>query len=221
MLAVIGQLLPLALAVALSTVPITAVLTILLSPQSRAGLPYMLGFVIGNIIVTTAFSFGLRAVPARASVGAQVGLAVFEVVLGLAIIAYAIVIFARRHLATPTDEMPRWLRAVGKLRPWPAAGLGLLLTVRPKSLLLTAAAGVVIGPASLTATEFVIAILIFVILGTPTVTVPVILALARPTSARRPLRAAERWIARNSRTVTVLVALVIGTVLFGNGLTRF
>jgi Sap, sulfolipid-1-addressing protein len=221
MLAVIGQLLPLALAVALSTVPITAVLTILLSPQSRAGLPYMLAFVIGNIIVTAAFSLGLRAVPVRAAVGAQVGLAVFEVILGAAIIAYAIVIFARRHLSTRSEEIPRWLRAVGKLRAWPAAGLGLLLTVRPKSLLLTAAAGVAIGPAQLSASEFVIAVLVFVILGTSTVTVPVILALARPTSARRPLRAAERWIAHNSRTVTVLVALVIGTVLVGNGLTRF
>jgi hypothetical protein len=221
MLAVIGQLLPIALAVALSTVPITAVITILLSQQSRAALPFMLCFFAGTFVVTSLFSLGLRAVPLRTTRGAEVWFAVFEVIIGLAIVTYAIVIFARRHLSTAPEEMPRWLRAVGKLRPWQAAGLGLILSVRPKSLLLTAAAGLVIGPARLSTSEFVVAILVFVILGTSTVTVPVILALARPAAARRPLRAAERWITRNSRTVTVIVALVIGKVLVGNGLTRF
>ncbi|HEY2643553.1 MAG TPA: GAP family protein [Galbitalea sp.] len=221
MLAVIGQLLPIALAVALSTVPITAVITILLSQQSRAALPFMLCFVAGTLIVTGLFSLGLRAVPLRTTRGAEVWFAVFEVIIGVAIVTYAIVLFARRHLSTAPEEMPRWLRAVGKLRPWQAAGLGLVLSVRPKSLLLTAAAGLVIGPARLSTSDFVIAIVVFVILGTSTVTVPVVLALARPTAARRPLRAAERWITRNSRTVTVIVALVIGTVLVGNGLTRF
>ena len=221
MLAVIGQLLPLALAVALSTVPITAVITILLSQQSRAALPFMLCFFVGTLLVTALFSLGLRAAPLRTTRGAEDWFAAIEVIIGAAIVTYAIVIFARRHLSVAPEEMPRWLRAVGKLRPWQAAGLGLILSVRPKSLLLTAAAGLVIGPARLSTTEFVVAILVFVILGTSTVTVPVILALARPTAARRPLQAAERWITHNSRTVTVIVALVIGTVLVGNGLTRF
>jgi threonine/homoserine/homoserine lactone efflux protein len=221
MLAVIGQLLPLALAVALSTVPITAVLTILLSPGSRAGLPFMLGFLVGNIIVTTAFSLGLRAVPRPASKNTQVEFAIFELVLGAALIAYAVVVFARRRTSGPRDELPRWLRAVGNIRPGPAAGLGVLLTIRPKSLLLGAAAGLAIGPAHLSPGEFVVCIIVFIVIGTCTVTVPVIITLSRPATARRPLRAAERWIAHNSRTVTILVALVIGTVLIGNGLTRF
>jgi hypothetical protein len=64
-------------------------------------------------------------------------------------------------------------------------------------------------------------LLVFVAVAGSTVSVPIVLTLASPASMRRPLEATEQWILRNGRTVTVLVAMIIGTVILGHGMTRF
>ncbi len=220
MLAVIGQLLPITLAVALSTVPITAVLTILLSPGSGAALPFAIGLVLGILLVTGALALGLRSVPANGSRTATVGFAIAELAVGAALVVYACILFARRRRVKPIDELPGWLRAVGRIRPLPAFGLGVLLAIRPKSLLLSATAGLIIGPAELGVTGFVLILVGYAVLGGSTVALPAILTLARPEKMRGPLGAAEHWSARNSRTVTTLVSLVIGTAVFGAGLAN-
>lgn len=217
---VVGQLLPIALAIALSTVPLTAVLTILLSPRPAVALPFLIGLLLGMLIVTGAFALGLRAAPLAAGSAQQAALAIGEIVLGSALVVYGIVLFARRRKVPPIEDLPRWLKAVGRIRAAPAFGLGLILTVRPKALLLSAAAGIVIGSASFSPTEFVVVLLLFVVVGGSTVAVPVIFTLARPKEARRPLGAAERWIAENSRTMTTLIAVIVGVVVLGVGLTN-
>jgi hypothetical protein len=220
MLAVIGQLLPLALAVALSTVPIAAVLTILLSPRKNAAIPFLIGVLLGMFLVTGAFALGLRFVPDVSVSGKGLGLAIAEMVVGAALIAYAVVLFVRRKRTVQSEELPRWLKIVGNIRAAPALGLGLVLAVRPKALLLSAAAGIVLGPAHLSVTAFVVVLVLFVAVGGSTVLVPVVFALARPEQAERPLAAAVHWITRNSRIVAILVVLIIGTVILGAGLAN-
>jgi hypothetical protein len=249
MLSVVGQILPLALAVALSSVPITATLTILLSPAgSGSALAFMIGWLVGLFGVVAIFAFALRAVPPPDEApSAQPAIGIAEIVIGVGLVGYAVVRFIQRRPARlaqlaasegsdagtpealdpgvpdpdlPDPELPRWLRAVGTLKPWPALGLGIILNLRPKALLLAIAAGLIIGPSGLGAGETTIVLLIFLVLGGSTVAVPVILSLARPALMQRPLRAAESWIVRNSGTVTLIVMLIVGTVVLGDGLTR-
>jgi hypothetical protein len=235
MLGVVGQLLPLALAVALSSVPITATLTILLSPAgSGSALAFMIGWLLGMFGVLALFAFALRAVPPPDEAPqAQPAVGVAEIVVGIGLLTYVVVLFVRRRPArlaavesaeldaVPADpELPRWLRAVGTLKPWPALGLGIVLNLRPKALLLAIAVGLIVGPSGLGVAQTTIVLLIFIVLGGSSVGVPVVLSLARPRLMQRPLRAAERWIVRNSSTVTLIVVLLVGTVILGDGLTR-
>ena len=54
--AVIGELLPLALGVAISPIPIIAVILMLFSPHPRAtGLGFLLGWLVGIVAVTVVF----------------------------------------------------------------------------------------------------------------------------------------------------------------------
>jgi hypothetical protein len=112
------------------------------------------------------------------------------------------------------------LRAVGTIRPVAALGLAIALTLRPKALLVSTAAALIIGTSRLTVPETVIVLAVFVAVGGSSVAVPIILALGNPTMMRRPLEASRNWIIRNSRTVTLVVVFLIGTFVLGDGMTR-
>jgi hypothetical protein len=221
MLGVIGELLPIALAVALSSVPIMATVTILLSPTgARPALAFLISWVAGMFLVAGVFSLFLQTAPLGPTTASQPTIGVAEMVVGVALSGYGLWMLLRRRPTTPSSELPRWLRAVGTVRPSAAAGLALVLNVRPKALLLAAATGLFIGPAHLNPPDATICLALYTVIGASTVGVPVILALTHPGTIERPLRAAKAWIARNSRSVTLVVVIVVGVVVFGNGLAR-
>ena len=221
MIGVIGQLLPLMVAAALSTVPIMVTITILLAPRSTvSAILFVIGLLSGSFFVTGLLAYGVQSLPTFSMFGSGPTVAMVATVIGLAFIASGIVLLVRRGRDSRTG-MPRWLRAVGTIRPITALALGLVLNIRPKALLLSTAAGLIIGTARLTNAEIVAALAIFAIAGGSTVAVPVIVALARPEATRPRLQNAERWIVRHARTVTAVVLLLIGAIILGDGLSRF
>jgi hypothetical protein len=222
MLGVIGQLLPLAVAVALSSVPILAVLVILLG-ASRFAVPtlFVVGYVVGLLVMTTLFALGSRAIPAPTSAAAQPIIGTLEIVIGSALATYATILGIRHRRTPPRDQPPGWMLALGRLRPLPALGLGLALNVRPKSILLAVGAGLVIGSAKLTPSSYAIVLAVYIVIGASSVGGPACFAILRPTKAHRPLVSAERWLLRNRGTVATIVGIVVGIVIVGNGMTRF
>ena len=222
MLSVIGQLLPLAVAVALSSVPILAVLVLLLgAARPRVPTLFVVGYVAGLVTITSLFAIFLHAIPANTSVGPEPFVGVLEILVGVALLVYAVIELRRHPQAAERETLPRWMVALGRMRSLPALGLGFALNIRPKSILLAIAAGLVIGPAKLPVSEDVIVIAIYVLIGGSSVGGPALFALIRPDKARPALAATERWLLRNDTTVAIIVATVIGTVIIGNGISRF
>jgi Sap, sulfolipid-1-addressing protein len=220
MVNVLGQLLPLMVAVALSSVPILVVVTILLAPEAhRSALLFLIGWLVGMFAVTGLLALGVQAVPRAAAPRNQDTVGAIEIVLGLALMGYAVVLLLRGRRSPARTELPRPLRSVGAIKPVAALGLALLLNVRPKALLLATSAGLILGTSRLTTSETVIALVVFVAVGGSTVSVPVVLTLARPDRMRRPLQGTHAWLVRNSRTVTVLVLFVVGSFVLGQGMT--
>ncbi|KFF60331.1 hypothetical protein JF66_05160 [Cryobacterium sp. MLB-32] len=95
------------------------------------------------------------------------------------------------------------------------------LNVRPKALLLSAAAGLSLRVVSLPPESTLIVLGVFAVLASVTVSAPIVLTMASPEKSGKWLHASEDWINRNSRTVTNLILIVIGVVIFGNGLRLF
>src|SRR6187431_1262443 len=110
----IGHLLPFAVALALSAVPILATLFILLSPN-RSRSPRRPDTVIGAL----------------------------EIIIGAALIVLAIFSFRRARKRSNTP-IPNWLKSSGSLGPWSSLGLALVLNIRPKALLIAVAAGLTV-----------------------------------------------------------------------------
>jgi hypothetical protein len=221
-LTVIGQLLPLAVAAALSSVPMMAILTILLGKRRRgSALLLMLGYVVGMLAVTGALAAGLSTTAPAHREGPQPAIAIASLVVGAASIAYAVVLIRQKPRVSTTTRPSRGARLVGRVNAPAAFGIGFVLDLRPKALLVSAAAGLLLASGHLTVAGFTVSLLVFVVLGSSTVTAPVVFALLRPETARRPLAATRAWLVRNSRTVTIAVMIVIGTVVIGSGLTKF
>jgi hypothetical protein len=94
------------------------------------------------------------------------------------------------------------------------------LNLRPKALLLAIAAALNVRAATLTAGETATLVVVYTAISASTVVGPIVFSIASPERAGSWLLASRSWIEQNTRTVTVLILLVIGVVIVGDGLTR-
>lgn len=222
---VLGVLLPLSIGVAFSSVPIMAMIVILLSPRGRAsGFAYLVGYAFGLALVTVGFTAGIRALPDGDDPPSVFWIGIAEIVLGAAFVVFAFLSFAhvrRRMRATGlSPSAPAWLRRAGELGPAPAFAVGLALNLRPKALVIATAAALALNSGDLNPVTWLIDTAIYLAIGLSTVAAPVIVVLRSGERARAALERARDWLERNSYIVTSIVVFMVGVVLIGDGLTR-
>lgn len=216
----LGQLLPLAVAAAISTVPIMVTILILLSSRGRkVAIPFLVGWVAGMAGVVVLAALGASALPLAPVRAAQTAIGITEIIVGVGVLVVAAVAW-RRAARGPVDTPNRWLGTVERLGPVTAAGLGVALNLRPKGLLLAAAAGLSIAGARLTASEAVLVAAVYLVLSTCSVTAPIVVTLASPATMQPRLVSTRDWLGRNGGHITVLVLLLVGVVVLGAGLGR-
>jgi len=217
----IGHLLPIALAVAISTVPIMATILVLLSPRrGRSALPFLLGWVLGIAIVVSLCTAFAQLIPtSRSPRRPETTIGIAEMLVGVALVVIAIIAW-RRARRNPSTAMPKWLNAVGSLGPWSSFGLAFALNVRPKGVLLAVAAGLSLRADGLSLGESMVAIAIYTLIGCSTVAVPIIVTLAAPERMEPRLVSAKEWITRNNGIITAIILVMVGVVIFGTGLGR-
>ncbi|HEY5848978.1 MAG TPA: GAP family protein [Microlunatus sp.] len=220
MLSVLGHLLPIAVAAALSSIPITATIGILLSPnRERSALPFLIGWVLGMAVVVTAGVLSARILPIGPSRAPNVAIGIAEIVVGVLILLLAAYTW---HRAAPDQprEASSWLDRVGSMGPLGSFGSGLALNLRPKGLLLGAAAGLAVAGGSLRPAGVVAALALYLVVATSTVAGPIIATLVAPDRMRPRLTTASDWLVRNRRVVTVIVMIFAGVVIVGAGILR-
>lgn len=217
---VLGILLPLSLGVALSSVPLTGIVLLLLAPRARqTGPAFLAGWVLGLSIVTLAFVYGIGAIPTGPGLPSQTVVGAIELILGLGLFAFGIVVIARG----PREKRPAppWTKRISTIGPWPAFGIGLLLNVRPKAIALAIAAGLAVNSVRLSPTEQAVVLGVYIVLGSSSIAAPVIMQLVAPDGTAARLRNARSWLSRNSRAITIVVSLMLGLLLIGDALGRF
>eukprot|EP01133_Synstelium_polycarpum_P025059 gene25059-30078_t len=165
---VVGELLPLAVGVAVS--PVAVIATILMLLSKRAGSTsagFAVGWLLGIFIATVLF-----------------------VILSSAV--------------STSDDGPSatWMQAVDEMTAVKGLGLGFALAaINPKNLLMCIAAGVSIGSASLATSGAITSILVFTVIASSTVAIPVIGYLVAADRLRKPLANLKVWLEDNNTTV--------------------
>jgi len=216
----IGSILPQAIGVAISPVPVIAVILMLFSQRARGnGLAFLVGWVlalaaVGSVVLVLA---GLGKVSTG---GTPSTLAyVLKLLLGLLFLVLAVRQWRGRPKEGEEPHMPRWMAAIDKITAGKAFGLAALMAgVNPKNLTLTLAAALSIAQAGLSGAAPWIALVVFVILASLTVAGPVLYYLFAGQAAEKLLTTWKAWLVANNATVMFILFLVFGVALIGQGL---
>jgi threonine/homoserine/homoserine lactone efflux protein len=215
---IIATVLPLALVVGLSPLPIMPALLLLLTARPRANsLAYLGAWVLAlTALVGAVVAAGSAADPDRAT---DAGVAWIQVITGAAFLILAGAKWLRRPRAGQPKEPPKWLAALDSYSPGQSARLGALLAAaNPKNLAMSLAAGAEIALLAPTPGSTAAGIALFVAVGSLGVGVPVLTYAAVGQRAAPALERGKRWLERNSTALAVGVLLVLGAVMVVRGL---
>jgi threonine/homoserine/homoserine lactone efflux protein len=220
---VIGDILPLALGVAISPIPIIAAILMLLSPRAKVtSTGFLLGWVAGIVVATTVFTLLSSVIPEDDSTTGRPIVGVIQLALGVLLLLLATKNWRSRPAPGEEAALPAWMNAIDSFTFGKALGLGFLLSgVNPKNLLLAAAAGVVIGDAALPAGEAALAIAVFTVVAASTVLIPVVAYLLASRALKGPLEATRVWLQHENAVIMSVLLLVLGVVLIGKGIGSF
>jgi Sap, sulfolipid-1-addressing protein len=214
----IGDLLPSAVGVAVSPVPIIAVILMLGTPNAgRTGPAFAAGWVAGLVVVSAIVLFVADGASDPDSAASD-GVNWLQVLLGLLFLAMAARQWRSRPRSGEEAEMPKWMAAIDTFTPARCLALGAALSgVNPKNLALTAASAASIAQAGLSGGDAALATAVFVVIGSLTVAGPVLFYLAASERAAGPLATVKEFLAAHNTAIMLVVLLVLGFKLLGQG----
>jgi threonine/homoserine/homoserine lactone efflux protein len=216
----IGQILPLAVGVALSPLPIIAVVLILVSPRGRTNGPaYVIGCLAGLAVVGAVVL--LLAGPANASDDGEPATWVdlVKLVLGALLLLLAVQQWRGRPREGEEASTPKWMDAIESFTPARAAGAGAVLAgANPKNLLLAVGAAAAIAQTGIPGGEQALAYAVFAVIGIVGVAAPVGMSFAMGDRARPLLDRLKHWMAVYGAVIMAVLCLVIGAKLVGDAI---
>lgn len=219
----IGNLLPLALGIAISPMPTVAAILMLLSPKARTtSLAFLAGWLVGVVITLIVFTLLSSILPRSDPNQTRPIAGIIKIVLGALLLLLAFRRFRSRPDLEEEPPMPKWMSAITTMTALRGLILGLgLSALNPKNLLLGVAAGTLLGTVTLPVGQDVVAIVVFTVIASSTVGVPIVGYLVAPRAMAGPLGNLREWLLRNNATVMAVVLLVLGVVVIGKGIGSF
>jgi threonine/homoserine/homoserine lactone efflux protein len=219
---VIGEILPLAVGIAISPIPIIAAILMLLSPRAKGtSVGFMIGWLAGIVVAIVLSSLLSSVIPPATGAGSPIA-GVIKIILGGLLLVLAIKQWRKRPAKGNQASLPKWMSAVDSMSAVKALWLGFLLAAaNPKNLLLAIAAGVIVGGAGLTVGQLAVVIIIFVLLAASTVLVPVFGYLIASARLAGPLDKLRQWLVDNNAVIMAVLLLVLGVALIGKGFADF
>lgn len=217
---VLWYVVPLAIAMAFSILPILAAVLLLLSPRPvPVSVSYLTGWAIGVLVLVTLFTSVASLVPAGLSDRMPPWAHGVEIALGAILALWGLVSLLRGRGGTPA-KAPSWTSMLRGIGPRRAFGFGLAMNLRPKNLTLVLAAGLAIGTAGLHVLDAGVAIVVFTVVGISTVAALVLVYLFGDSRVRPLLERLSGWLVTHASTVLWMSMLVVGALLVGLGIAH-
>jgi hypothetical protein len=216
----ISEVLPFAIGIAISPLPIIAVILMLFSDRARVNGPaFLLGWVGGLAVVGTVVYFVADAANASTDASTSDTVSWGKVLLGVFLLSLARRNWAKRPAAGEQAELPKWMATVESMAPGKAFGLAALLSVvNPKNLVLVLGAAAGLGQLGLSTGDAIVALAVFVVVSSSAIAFAVGYNAFGGASARKTLNDLKAWMIEHNAAVMAVLFLVFGVVLISKGL---
>lgn len=216
----IGSILPLAIGVDISVLSIIAIILMLITPRARSNGPaFVAGWILGLVVVGGLVLVLANVAGVGSSSGSSTAASAIKLTLGMLLLLLAVRQWRSRPGPGEQAPTPKWMAAVDSFTPVKSLGLGAAMSgVNPKNLVLSAAAAMSIAQTGLPVGQQIVVLAVFVVVGTVTVAAPLVVYLALGRKADSILDGWREWLAANNAAIMLVVFLVFGFVLIGQGI---
>jgi len=214
----VAEVAALGLAVAFtSPVSVVTVIVLLSMPSGRRrAFAFVIGWLIAIAAIAAITIFVLHgqdfssknSTPSRAA-------SALEILLGFLLLIWAVVAYRRRKPSKKGVSEPKWLSRVEGTHWLLAVAVGAIML----SYALSLAAASEILKANVSTLDDVAAIVVFSLTSIVTVAAPIVVAVAAPERSAQRLAAWKAWLLGNSRTVVLVVLMVVAVLLIVRGIS--
>ncbi len=217
----IGQVLALGIGVALSPVPIIAVVLMLATPKGRVNGPsFLAGWVVGIAVLGTIVLLVASGASASKHGTPATWASILKIVLGLLLVLLAVKQWRGRPRGDASPELPKWMKTVDTFTPGRSVAMGVALSsVNPKNLLLVVAAATAIAQTGASTGDQAVALIVFIVIATLGVGAPVAIYYLMGDRATKILGDLHDWMARENATIMAVICLIIGAKLIGDAIS--
>jgi hypothetical protein len=209
---------PMARGIALSPLPVAAIIMMLMTARAKVNAPaFLLGWVLGLLAVGVV----IFVIPvSQAEKGEPTALAGYlRIALGALLLFMAVRQWQTRPGPDDAVEVPRLLAGLDTFTGKKSLLTGFMLVViNPKNLPLCAAGAAAIDLATNNITAQVGAYLVFTAIASLTIVFPIIAYLAAKQKAETLFVTWKDWLIRNNQTVLAVILLLVGGLLLARGL---
>jgi threonine/homoserine/homoserine lactone efflux protein len=203
------NMLPSAIGIAISPIPIVAVILMLMSKRAVSnGLAFVTGWVLSILVVSGMVILFASSVASSGNSDSSFNLV--GLLLGFALLFLAVKQWNGRPLSGQKPKTPKWMNAIDKFTAPKSFGMAVLLAaVNPKNLLLIVSGAVIVATSDTSGWDESLLTLAFVVIASVSVVLPVVYYLLSPKTAVKMLQTSKQWlIGRNAVIMTVLLAVI-------------
>lgn len=216
----IGEFLPAAIGVAISPIPIIAVVLVLGSARGRVNGPaFLVGWVLGIVVAGTLLLLVAGAIGGQEDGQPATWVSWLELILGLVLLWLAMKQFRGRPRGGEEAATPKWMGAIDHFTPAKAAGAGVVLAaINPKNFVLILAAVAVITQTGIAVGEQALAWAVFTLIASIGAAVPIVIYFALGERSAELLDRLRVWMAHNNAVVMAAILAVIAAKVIGDAI---
>jgi threonine/homoserine/homoserine lactone efflux protein len=207
----IGQVLTYAVGVAVSPLPIVAVVLMLSTPRGRVNGPaFVASWAVALAVVGTIVLLISSGASASSNGQPATWLSVIKLLGGLALVVVAYRAYHRRPRGDAQPRLPSWMRTIDRFDARRSAGLAFALAVVNPIAQTGASTGAQAG-----------ALAVFVIIASLGPGIPVGIYFVMGARGKHILDGLRAWMARENAVIMAVICLLIGVKLIGDAITGF
>lgn len=217
----IGQVISFGVGVALSPVPIIAVVLMLATPKGRVNGPsFLTGWIAGLAVLGTIVLLISSGASASSQGAPATWVSILKIVLGVLLVLLAVKQWSGRPRGQDEPELPAWMKTIDTFTPVKSAGIAVLLSaINPKNSLLVVGAAAAIAQTGSSTIDQAVALAVFIVIATLGVGAPVAIYFLMGDRATKILGELHDWMARENATIMAVICLIIGAKLIGDAIT--